>query len=93
MRDVARVSAPHLRRQFQTHFRMTPREWLRRERIKLAQDLLGQAEASVTAIANTCGFYDIYHFSREFRRVVGQSPTEWRRAGAVKTSTAPRSAR
>ncbi len=84
MRDVARVSAAHLRRQFQLHFRMTPREWLRRERIKLAQDLLGRPEATVTAIADICGFYDIYHFSREFRRVVGQSPTEWRRAGAVK---------
>lgn len=85
MRDVARVSGAHLRRQFQTYFRMTPREWLRRERIMLAQDLLGKPETSVTSIADTCGFYDIYHFSREFRRVVGQSPTEWRRAGAVRS--------
>jgi AraC-like DNA-binding protein len=87
MKDVARVSGAHLRRQFQTHFRMTPREWLRRERIMLAQDLLGKPDTSVTSIADTCGFYDIYHFSREFRRVVGQSPTEWRRAGAVKSNS------
>lgn len=92
MKDVARVSPAHLRRQFRTHFRMTPREWLRRERIMLAQDLLGKPEASVTSIAETCGFYDIYHFSREFRRVVGQSPTEWRRTGAVKSSSALRRA-
>ncbi|MEJ0011056.1 MAG: AraC family transcriptional regulator [Bauldia sp.] len=85
MKDVARVSAAHFRRQFRAHFHMTPREWLRRERIMLAQDLLGRPDASVTSIADTCGFYDIYHFSREFRRVVGQSPTEWRKAGAVKS--------
>jgi len=83
MHEVARVSPAHMRRQFRTYLRMTPRAWLRRERIMLAQDLLGRSNASVASIADACGFSDIYHFSREFRRTVGQSPTEWRRTEAV----------
>lgn len=79
--QVARVSPGHLRRQFRTFFGMSPREWLRRQRMMLAQDLLGRTDASITSISETCGYCDIYHFSREFRRAMGQSPTEWRRAG------------
>jgi AraC-like DNA-binding protein len=80
MQDVARVSAAHLRRQFRLHLQTTPREWLRRERILLAQDLLLRPGARVTEVAEACGFADVYHFSREFRRTVGVAPTRWRQA-------------
>jgi AraC-like DNA-binding protein len=80
MQAVAHLSPAQLRRQFRSHLHTTPRAWLRRERIMLAQDMLLRPGARVTAVAEACGFADIYHFSREFRRVVGLSPTEWRRA-------------
>ena len=80
MQAVARVSPAQLRRQFRTHLQSTPRAWLRRERIMLAQDLLLRPGARVSHVAETCGFADIYHFSREFRRTVGQSPSDWRRS-------------
>ncbi len=85
MQAVARVSPAQLRRQFRAHLQSTPRAWLRRERIMLAQDLLLRPGARVTQVAESCGFSDIYHFSREFRRTVGQSPSEWRRSEASPT--------
>jgi len=85
MQAVSRVSPAQLRRHFRTHLQSTPRAWLRRERIMLAQDLLLQPGTRVSQVAEKCGFSDIYHFSREFRRTVGQSPSEWRRSEATPT--------
>jgi AraC-like DNA-binding protein len=30
-------------------------------------------------IAEVCGFCDVYHFSREFKRSIGAPPAAWRR--------------
>ncbi len=78
MQKVARVSSPHLRRLFRQYLQVTPRAWLRRERIMLAQEMLLASETKIASIAEACGFADIYHFSKEFKKSVGQPPREWR---------------
>lgn len=92
MQAVAGISPAQLRRLFRAHLRTTPRDWLRRERILLAQGLLLRPHARVTEVAETCGFSDIYHFSREFRRTVGQSPTAWRQSEGPLAQPGPRAA-
>ena len=34
--------------------------------------------SSLKQIAEATGFFDAFHFSREFKRAVGQSPAVWR---------------
>jgi len=38
------------------------------------------AGASLAEVAEACGFCDVYHFGREFKRSVGISPAAWRRS-------------
>lgn len=48
-------------------------------RINMARDLLLHSDMSVREIAEFCGYNNIEHFSRQFRRTVGTSPLGFRR--------------
>jgi AraC-like DNA-binding protein len=51
--------------------------------------LLLTAEDSVCQISLACGMCDQAHLTRVFRRVVGESPTAWRRLHAVGPAPSP----
>jgi AraC-like DNA-binding protein/uncharacterized RmlC-like cupin family protein len=74
------LSHSQTRRLFRKHLRTSPRQWLIRERLMHAQSLLLRNEIPMTEIADICGFCDVYHFSREFKRSVGIAPAAWRRS-------------
>jgi transcriptional regulator GlxA family with amidase domain len=80
MAKVARLSHSQLRRLFHQHMGVTPRSFLRNQRLVRAQRLMQESSLSLQEIAETCGFFDAFHFSREFKKVVGQSPSAWRAA-------------
>lgn len=77
--ETAGASAAQIRRLFQKHIGLTPREFLRGLRLTMAQKLMLETNQTLDEISLHCGFSDPYHFSKDFRRVVGKPPSEWRR--------------
>ncbi len=77
--EAGGLSQSQMRRLFLRHLKATPRQWLLRERLMQAQTLLVSSEMPLAEVADRCGFCDVYHFSREFKRTVGSPPATWRR--------------
>ncbi|MGO4620457.1 AraC family transcriptional regulator [Ensifer sp. 2TAB8] len=77
----ARLSQSQLFRRFRDMVGTTPMDWLRHERINQAKRLLVGPDAKVSTVAAVCGYPDPYHFSRDFRRLTGYTPTKFRRDG------------
>ncbi len=82
----------HFHRAFAAAYGETPHAYLTRRRLERAKTLLRVANLSVTEICFLVGFESLGSFSALFRRVVGQTPSEYRRASvrAGRASTDPR---
>lgn len=74
------VTAVHLNRLFRTYAQTTPFAYLQKRKIQRARDLLLRTDWSVARISERLNFENPYGFSRTFKRITGQSPTEFRRA-------------
>ena len=78
---IAHVSEAHFIRTFRATFGETPHRYLQRRRVERAMFLLVQTDRSVTEICLDVGFASLGTFSRTFRAIVGESPTDLPRAG------------
>jgi AraC family transcriptional regulator len=83
--ELLGMSVGHFCRAFKRTFGMPARIWIRHRRIELAQGLMLTTAASLSEIALSCGMSDQSHFTRSFRRIVGETPSSWRqtRHGAM----------
>ncbi len=57
----------------------TPLSYLRSLRVQKAMTLLAEAEHSLELVARAVGFSDAFSFSKVFKKIVGQSPSAFRR--------------
>lgn len=80
MAKKAACSVRHLRRLFQEALGMSPKRWLIERRLQRVAHLLAHTDLPIKAIAAECGFEDLPHFHRLFRRRFGQSPSKFRRS-------------
>jgi len=77
------LSPCHFSRVFRDSFGCSPLEYVTRRRMEHAQGLMLSTDAPLSQIALDCGLADQAHFSRLFRRFVGETPRSWRRARVV----------
>ena len=80
----AGVSPSHLGYLFRSSVGFPFKALLSHIRIIKARELLrGDSRPNITQVAMTVGFSDLSHFERSFRRIVGQSPREYRRTAGM----------
>lgn len=79
MAALAKVSPRTLARRFEETLGTSPHRWLTRERIVLAQRLLETTDHDIERIATLCGLGSAQLLRLHFRRIVGTTPSVYRR--------------
>lgn len=72
------VSKDYLRHLFRNYAEQSPVKTIINARIEHAKNLLHNNNLTVGMVAEECGFEDIYYFSRIFKEITGQTPSEFR---------------
>ncbi|MFV3130152.1 transcriptional regulator FtrA [Niveispirillum sp. KHB5.9] len=83
LRDLADSVGMSLRtfiRRFQELTGLSPGEWLLRERVARAEQLLAETGASVEDVATSCGFPTAAALRYHFRNRVGMAPNRYRQS-------------
>lgn len=76
---IAGLSSSYFCRAFKDTFGDPPHAYIMRRRVERAQSLMLQTREPLSQIALACGLSDQAHLCNLFRRLVGQSPSHWRR--------------
>lgn len=74
-----RLSRDYFSRMFYRTYGMSPRLWIKKERIQLAAETLTETNLNIGEVAQRFGYQDIFLFSRQFREVFGCTPTSYRK--------------
>lgn len=75
---VAGMSLRAFERKFLASFHMTPQQYLRKLRLRMASRALVYTNQPLSDVAQSCGFADQSHFTREFREHFGRTPRDYR---------------
>ncbi len=78
--SLVRLSPYHFARAFKHSFGVPPHRFHMMQRVEQAKMLLAKTSVSVTEIALHVGFSETSSFTAAFRKLTGQSPTEYRRS-------------
>ncbi|WP_225122589.1 AraC family transcriptional regulator [Bradyrhizobium sp. BRP22] len=78
MAAAARLSRMHFAALFLRATGLTPHQYLLKQRISTAQDMLRTTDKPIVEIALSVGFSTQAHFTTVFKRLVGQTPLKWR---------------
>ncbi len=76
---VVGMSVFHLARSFKTRTGVAPHRYVLRRRLERAKELLQGTALPVGEVAMRCGFSHASHFTSTFQRVLGTTPSRWRR--------------
>lgn len=76
---VSRLSTAQIERYFKKIFHITPSQYIQKVRIEAAMAML-ETGLSVTEISARCGYSDHSAFTRQFKSLVGLSPSQFKKS-------------
>ena len=77
------VSESYVFQVFSKKYGMTPKQYINELRINTACHRIKYSDKSIKSIAYDCGFDSYEHFIKVFKKAVGTTPTEYRKAVCV----------
>lgn len=78
--EVCGISETHFRRIFQECMNMAPNDYVNVIRIQEARRLLLKSFATMEEIAFQVGYGDVSTFTRNFKKMFGMTPYQWKRS-------------
>lgn len=76
---IVHLSVSQFDRKFKELFRVSPQRFIQAVRVRMAKRLLVSSDMPLAAIAAKTGFYDQSSFGKQFRRLTGFLPKDYRR--------------
>jgi len=82
----AGLSRFHFCRAFKESTGLSPHAWLRQYRLEQAMTMLRDTDEAVVSVAMALGYTSQTAFAAAFRRLTGETPSDWRRRSQVPQS-------
>lgn len=76
---LAYLSPTYFSRVFRESTGSTVTEYMQNKRIYHAIEMLQTSNKPITSISEECGYTDVKHFTRLFKRIIGMAPSEYRK--------------
>lgn len=73
---ISGISNRYFEKLFFKEYKVSPKQYIIAYKIDLAKELLQNEKKSVTDVATSLGYNDIYHFSKIFKKHTGMTPGE-----------------
>jgi AraC-like DNA-binding protein len=70
-------------RLFRDNMGMSVQQYIQKRRLEKSLHMLHHTQAKIERIAIDCGFYDLHHFSRFFKKNMAVSPSEYKKQKTV----------
>ncbi len=80
-----KLNRNYFSRKFKEVVGCTPQEFLIRQRLTNAAELMQLTNLPIKTIAAQCGYPNQFHFSQAFKKYYGLPPREWRKQHCAKT--------
>jgi AraC family transcriptional regulator len=75
----AGLSRFHFCRAFKESTGLSPHAWLRQHRLEQAMNMLRDTDASIVSVAAALGYSTQTAFAAAFRKLTGETPSDWRK--------------